>query len=744
MIVTQTLGNGHSGRGLRVMVLSLALAAGALISAPAFAADAPKDADLVRDYVHYVRIARYDLAASNAQAMLDRLVPPFGKTEADKGGITLTAFVKIVDSAGDIQRFEESTARGIKVGEIESVSQKLLNAYDQGKREQARLAAEITKNVQLLVGTSRQRLVARERLIFAGEYAMPQLLENLQKNTDPALSAEIRKVMVDMGRQAIMPLASALPSVEGKMQETLCGILGDIRYKTALPFLYEVALNTAAPESVRRSAESAIGKIDSGFDAKLNPAMLYELLGESYYSGSESLISFPREPMQLVWNYIPGGGISATPVATEVFTYTMSMRMAEHALKNDSGSRNATALWVASNFKREFDTPKDYKHPMYSAGYRDGMYYAVASGPGVANRVLARALSNRDTMLARKAIAAIDKNAGSTVIASDDTGRPLLEALRYPSRRVQYEAALALAGAKPDAAFEGSDRVVPTLGSAIRDVSARYAVVVAGNGELGNSIAGYLRQAGFTVLPPAKSLSDLADGIASAPGIDLIVVSLPGGLMGETIDAARSNSRLLATPIVALTSEASEGDLRIKFGRDGTIALLREGSNPAQIAEATGQLLAKNSGGALSPEEAADYQTRALSALRDLAIASGGVFNVADATGPLVTAIETNKGKVREAIAEVLAHVNVKAAQVALADTALAAEGEEMLMLVSKLTASAKRFGNQLDERHIKRIMDVAGKGSDEQATAVAGLIGSLNLPNTSIVPMLGKSEAAK
>ena len=55
--------------------------------------------------------------------------------------------------------------------------------------------------------------------------------------------------------------------------------------------------------------------------------------------------------------------------------------------------------------------------------------------------------------------------------------QPLLEALAYPDRRVQYEASLTLARALPPTAFNGDYRVVPLLASAVRTGAAAFVVV---------------------------------------------------------------------------------------------------------------------------------------------------------------------------------------------------------------------------------------------------------------------------
>ena len=61
----------------------------------------------------------------------------------------------------------------------------------------------IPRNIELLTGGLRARTLARERLVSAGEYAMSQLLEAFLAGGDPALQAQVQRVMVDLGRQAI-------------------------------------------------------------------------------------------------------------------------------------------------------------------------------------------------------------------------------------------------------------------------------------------------------------------------------------------------------------------------------------------------------------------------------------------------------------------------------------------------------------------------------------------------------------
>jgi hypothetical protein len=75
-------------------------------------------------------------------------------------------------------------------------------------------------------------------------------------------------------------------------------------------------------------------------------------------------------------------------------------------------------------------------------------------------------------------------------------------------------------------------------------------------------------------------------------------------------------------------------------------------------------------------------------------------------------------------------------------DAALAAAGEERVMLLGKVAGSAKRSGNLLESRHITALREIVTTGENAEATAAAALMGALNLPNAELVPLiLGRKE---
>ncbi|MFG0315151.1 MAG: hypothetical protein ACF8LL_13325, partial [Phycisphaerales bacterium] len=243
--------------------------------------------ELLRDFIHFVKIARFDVAADLGTRLMDT-------------GITDEEFVDLVEQSREQQRFEEAIAAGLRVPVLEPVAAQLESKFREGKLDRARNPDEIARNIELLTEGLRARTLARERLIFAGEYAMPQLLDAYLQQKDLALKAQVQRLMVDMGRQAIAPLMTALPELDETSQEAVAEVMGLIPYRTSIPVLLDVHQSTDNA-AVRSATARAISRLGASTDQ--NVEELYALLANSYYNEPAELTSFPNEDHQLVWNF---------------------------------------------------------------------------------------------------------------------------------------------------------------------------------------------------------------------------------------------------------------------------------------------------------------------------------------------------------------------------------------------------------------------------------------------------------
>ena len=705
------------------------LAASLMLNSAALATQdgAASNRQLLADFMHYVLIDQRDASIATGRTLLGR-------------GLSPSDWVNLIEDSGDGSRFEEVVIRAQRQGDVERIAADIARQLNQGRLERVRNPDEIIKNIEMLKGMARGRILAKERLKAAGEYALPLLLQALLHPNDVELSAHTRTLLIEMGPQAVRPLSAAILGLDPAGQTKVADILGLIGYETALPFLVEVRDSTRA-DDVRAATQRAIGRITSA-PITSGAAALYDQLAEHYFEERPELTSFPGEDHQLVWSFDRRIGLLSVPVLTEVFHEAMAMHLCEHRLSNWGDNASGTiALWVASNLRREIEQPDGYVNPTYPDARRDAHFYAVASGAEVSQLVLARAIADRNTALVRRGIAALQQTAGGSVLWEGATaGRPpLLDALTYPNRRVRYEAALALAKAQPSRSFTGAERVVPTLASATREAAQSYAIVIAGEVEVYQEVRRILEGAGYTVLPHGRTLAEVSGPMAEVPGVDLIVSSLPSEAAQRLIDEASNSPSLIATPILVLVSQQGFIDLSRQFVGHERIAIRQQGITREMIVATITDLVERASGGPITTAEAREYQTRSLAALRDLAVAGPSVFDVGDAAAPLIRAMPEVSAGMRLDVAEVLSRINQKRAQVALMDAALAASGGERIALLEKVTGSAKRFGNMLDERHITQLVAMASsaEGGNDQATAAAALMGSLNLPNQNLVPMI-------
>ncbi|MGD9691813.1 MAG: hypothetical protein AB7R63_07305 [Phycisphaerales bacterium] len=679
---------------------------------------------LLTDFIHYVKIDQKELAAANARALLDR-------------GLSAEQFLGLVeDSPQASQRFDEAIRQALRDPALEGLAAELFGRFRQGQLDRARNPEEISKSIALLDDTQRARMLARQRLAAAGEFATPQLLEALSRGEAYLVQRASEDLLVDMGGDVVAPLCTALLAVEPTLQERLCRTLGRIGRGTALPYLAEVRESTKS-DAVRSAATEAIARV-GGIPDGMSVSDLYVSLAERYAGEAPELTRFPGESHQLVWTYESGVGLYATPVRSEVYHEAMAMRLCEHALRLNGDVNGAAGLWIASNISRELDQPADYENPVYPATRRDAMYYAVASGASVMDGVLGRALGNRHTALARVAIKALTQTAGGRSMESAASeGSALATALTYPDRRVQVEAALALAGSAPAVEFAGSDRVTPILGAAIRDAGSRFALVVSPDPERRQILQRIVESAGYKALAPAATLDDAAGSIADAAGVDLIVSDGSGSATEALIANARSSAKIGATPILALLPHASYNDLLNKYEREPLTRLMREGVTPDQVTAAAQTLVERAAGPAWSDDQALSYSLKAVRALRDMAIEGSRVFRVEDAMRPLQVALTQQSGRVRLEVADVLARIADPSAQQSVMDAALSASGDDRLLLLERVGQSARRFGNMLDERQVRRLVELTRSTDDAEATGAAALMGSLDLPGGQLAPLI-------
>ena len=699
-----------------------ALLAGA---SPVFAQDADPAA-LLEEFIHYTNIAQPELAAGYAEQLL-------------RSSISDAELALILDE-GRVRndRFESAVGRAHRVPELEAIAAELDRRVMEGRLDLARDPERIAEAISMLTGTQRQKLHGRLLLQAAGEYAVPSLLQIVVAGGNERLRSAAGDMLVSIGRLAVMPVCTALPELDSRTQRFACQILNEIGLPEAAPHLLELAQDESAAVTTREAAGRAFADLTRG-RAGGGLSQLYYELAMRYFNEQESLIAYLFEPTNNVWTYDSFHGLEATPVPTAIFSEIMAMNTTSKVLEVDSGNGAALSLFVAANLRRENELPQGARDPIYGENPYSPAFYATVFGPQVCLDVLAIGIDRVDTPLVRDAIAALAETTGGANLFSAASGRqPLLEALRYPDRRVQYEAALTLGRALPVQRFIGDAHVVPLLASAVRTGDKSFAAVIAEEQEDLGPTAERLEQLSFTIIAQGRDFAAIRAELGAAVGIDLIVVRFSTADEAIlTVDDLAAYSRTAAAPIVIIARPEEMALLRPEFRDNIRIKVSRAGVSPAEFAEAVNEVMLRAAGGRMTEADAEAYAIEAIMTLRDIAISGTTAYAISDAESALLQALDVRTGALRLSVADILALMDSPSAQRKLFDAALAATGEERIDLLDRVAESVKRFGDRSEARHVAELRNLIMSSSGREAEAAARVHGALDRPTGSAIDLI-------
>jgi hypothetical protein len=677
---------------------------------------------LVEDFLHYVLIAKPDLAEASGNALFD-------------SGITDEQLANVISENDLDDKVERALRRGRNMEGVGPMVMQFERRLEDGRLNLSRNQDRITKSIEMLTGTMRAQMLGKRRLVEAGEYAVPQLLEVIKAGNNPELELACTSVLEEIKRFAVLPLCAAIGDLAPEIQVKICRILSAIGWPTAIPYLLDLSQTKTASKEVRDAASLAFRRLGG---TSTDTSAAFAALARKFFDEEQSLVAYPSDPTNIVWSYESHSGLIGTSVPTEIYSQVMAMHAARMALDLEPSNRTALSLYVAADLRRENQLGSGQVDPFAADSRYSPQFFATASGVDIARSVLAMAIDKSDTALVRDAIEALGKTAGSGAMFTSGGRQPLLECLRYPDRRVQYDAALVLGSALPKRGFPGDGQVVQLLASAVRGGGSSYAVVIASSDENRNQIGGMLRENGFTVLNGGETFYEVEPEIVGSSGVDLIVVDTGAKDAGKVVGQIRTNEMTSATPVVVVADRANISAMNREFSSDNATGAWIAGTSSEAFKNATNNLIRRASGGLMTQADVMSYTRDALETLHTIAIEGNSIYKIRTAEAPLLEAMNSISGAMRMLVAKVVANVPTANCQRALIDAALAADGSDKTQLLDYAAMSAQKIGNQASQRQIdalgKLITDSAGSSGDPIVDAAGRLHGALNLsPDTAV-----------
>ena len=513
--------------------------------APAWALD-EQASEYWDDFIHYSRVARLDLAASNGKALLDQQLEADALLEVIEESPYAESYLR------DLERMQSMT--GEKLHGIAAVAACVQEAINEAKmaviRDPDRIAAEIER----LDYGLRARKMAVARLVEAGEYAAPQLVDVVRADTEraKALRPYAIEALVQIGRPVVLPLSESMDSLPVEAQQDVARVLGRIGYPLALPYLQAVVERSGTDDRTRAVLRESIEEIASkrGLSSNTPASAFYLLLAEDYYANRESLTLEPTATHNLRWIVTDSGLLTYQRIPTEIYIDVMTMQATRRSLELNPNGSDALSLWLASNFRRENRLTEGMVDPSYGEEMRSPAYYATLAGPSHVKPVLRRAMDAGDYELALDAVRALSATAGNDVVLYD--GDALIGALNAPDRRVRYATAFTLAEAQPTAPFQGAGRVVPVLAEAVRQDTKPVVMVVADDQTTINSLVSKARGVGNFDVISSRGVGMSSDELLTVTGVDVVVIEGAASFINAFNVGRGSVYKIAASPMVVL------------------------------------------------------------------------------------------------------------------------------------------------------------------------------------------------
>lgn len=715
-------------------VLAVALTAGTAIADGHEKGEAidKEAAGLWDDFNHYTRIARPDLAAASAEALLNR--------------VDAKHLLAIVESSDYQDYLSRTMPTAERTETLRDAAKKLAEAIQAARVARSRDVARIIADISALTGSLRQRHNALERLRAAGQFAAPQFLDVLRDHRQERLHPHIETAMVEVGRELVYPLAVALAGLESVQMGQVARVLTQIGYPLALPYLKEVLERPDLDDEARLVLETGYAQLaaSQALPADVTAAELFHTLGENYYKAGKdgnSLPGFdPANNEGIIWRFSRDAGLVPTRVPASVFADVLCMNASQRSLVLDPQMDPALSLWLSANLRRENNLADGEVEQATGLPLEPG-FYARMAGPLRLHDVLDRSLRDADADLALDAILALRDTAGTAALINRDGAvQPLLRALTYPDRRVRFPAAFVMTQTRPTSAFPGSRHVVTVLAEAVRQSDLRHALAIAGDQATLNRLVADLKSMAYEVTA-GLSLDSVADAINSGPGFDLIVTRLKAEQVTALYGATMDNYKLAAVPLLAFVTTVDQTALELAFKDSRRLSTAVDADDAEALRAAIEDTSRASAGRPITEDEAFDYASTALDLLHQVAVSESGVYEVSDAESTLIAALADSREPIVIKAGRVLALINSEAAQTSIADASLedAAPRTLRVALLNSLAESARQYGNMLDRHQVEQLMEIVADSDGDLAIAAARAHGALTLPTSDVVEMITK-----
>jgi CheY-like chemotaxis protein len=534
----------------------------------------------------------------------------------------------------------------------------------------------INKFVQNLKASPEEREYALKELFRSGALVAPYLLNELRRSASED-RAPIMAALTRLSDDIVPAILAALDADNPVFLSDLIDVLVKRKAGDAVPHLWYLSASSSYPQDIRRKATMALSGFLNEVPSRLVPAKASLVREAERYYSHEVKFADPRAVPLWRWD---GKIVTLTVLpATKVEEY-YGTKYAGLALKLDPSYQPAQVALLNMVLEKTYEQAGLAKPLSVSAPEVHDLL--ATTSPELLVNVLERALNERHTSVVLGAIRTL--GGMSDVRASRPQGSgpaPLVRALNYPDRRVQFAAAEALLNIPGPALSQQTTRIVDLLRRFIAAEPAAKGVprVLVGHftPDIANRISDAVRLAGYEPVI-VHSGREMMRRVLESADIDLILMdeALPDPGMTSLLAQLRADRNAGQIPILLTVHDRVREDKLRQFLRIYKNVTVIPGGfalDARDLKVVFEQRIVDPGTAPLTPDEMVEYREKSIYWLARLARGEIAGFDVRPTLDVVANALRANTlspGGQMSAV-EVVARIPGEKAQLELATVVL-------------------------------------------------------------------------
>jgi hypothetical protein len=550
-----------------------------------------------------IQVGKFDVAALHLDQMLKKLNEKAAKLKEEgkspeeayddliaieeAEGFSTFLRLKSVRQWTDSPGLQKQTEKN-----VEGLLDRLTTALDKRLSDPVRNKKFIES---LSAPTPEERAFAFAQLVRARGRAAPYLLQALKRDPGSLKQQRLLDAMVKLEPDIMPPMFEALNARDAKdaadteLRVALLELIRRRGEKRAIPYLWHLSASRKYPERVRNAATATLAYLLETDPTQLPPAKnVLTQMAERLY---EHKVKFKDPRRILVWRWTENYTISPEPILKGDFhardyEEAFGLRYARQALELDPSYRPAQLVYLNFKLERAYDEKLDQLLTGKTDPALDQLLASIDAT--LVLDALDRALAEHNLPVALPLIKALGERGEVRAARPGSTGTPgpLVRALYYPDRRVQFAAATALLRMPAEPAPVAAGRVVEVLRRFVAAAPAPKALIAFAPDLQAAALRKQVKAAGFEPVI-ARNLKEAFAALHQAADIDVILLhhAVPELELPYILSQLRADREGGLLPLLLVAPVKREAAYSRLEDRNRNVWVLSEAwlNNPAEL-----------------------------------------------------------------------------------------------------------------------------------------------------------------